>query len=361
MYYQEKIAEINSKLQETSGKTVVWPCGGHTNHMLLETELWNYCSQLIFVDEHKKGSYLLGKRIYGVEEIEWCEIETVIISSLRLQGVIQEQLSKIKGFSGKIITLYGNEKREFYELYDAEHGISWGGDYTSMEEVGKLCGKGYASENIPVNVMHQKYMMNTGQPDYYLIAQIFKCYMKYGKIIIVDLGGAFGSQYFRNKLCMIDADIEFEWCIVELPNWVEYGKNNVQESRLHYFLDIDEIKEKYGEANYVIYARSSLQYFFDIDETIDRLSMMYAKQIIVDDTPMADQEHFVLQSVRDYVFEQDLAVRIFGEKEFIEKIERIGYCLCDNMKKIEMRFSDYNAYYKCLRFKQIENRRDENG
>lgn len=358
MYYKEKVREINSKLMEISGKTVVWPCGGHTVEMMLKTELSHYYDQLEFVDAAKCGSVFWGKRVLRVSEVNWDEVDTVIISTRVFQSHIEEELRSISDFCGKVITFYTNEKREFYRLYDNEHGISWGGEYSSWDEVEKICDNGFASENV-MAVYAESKEQNCG-PEYCFVSHILKQYIERGKVIIIDYGGALGSQYIRNKDFLDNACIEYEWCVVDLQAFVEYGRIHLEEDKLHFFSTLREIKEKYKAANYLIYARGSIQYISNIDEVMREIFTLSANEIIIDNTPMAEEEHFVLQNVKDYFYEAKFAVRVFSEPNLIETFEKMDYLVFENEIKSEMRFSDYNAWYKRLIFK-LRDMNHENG
>lgn len=358
MYYQEKLEEINQKINEIKKgeRIVVWPCGGHTKAMFGHTDLPCYLEWLEFVDGSKTGEQYMGRTIKHPKEVNWTEVKYAVISSLKYQKSIIRELREVWGFGGEIVSFYQDDVREFYGLYDGVHGISWGEEIGTWQEAEAYTGSVYRDESImPFDIKRTKQLMKQpGVPDYFIISQIMSAYITYKKIVLIDYGGALGNEYFRNRDLLDKLHINYIWCVIDLDHNVEYGRQNFETEKLHFFRDIDEIKSKYGENDYIVYLRSSLQYMSDPYEVLKSFQTIHPKEIIIQDTPMAKQEHIVIQRVRDYGHGGVFPCRIFDENKVIKTMKEEGYRLYGSEKQIDMCFSNFLASYTRMIFKQGE-------
>lgn len=355
MYYQEKLNIINSKLKvlENGGKTVVWPCGRHTLEMFGRTNLSKYLRQIEFADENKAGETYIDMQIECPEDIKWSEVKYVIISSLKYQEEIKARLLQEFAFTGKIIDFYREDVREFYDLYDAVHGISWGEDHQTWSDAEKLCAKGYKDKKILDACINTTVELSKTRhiPDYFLVSHIIATYLNYGKVIIVDYGGALGGEYFKNKCFLDDLHIEYTWCVIEQRHIIDYGRKHFEESKLKFYYELEDVLERYEKSNYVVYMRASLQYLPDAYGLISKFEDLHSIEIILDDTPMAEQEHIVIQKVRDYIYTAEYPVRIFDIQKLRAAMNNMNYHLVESTKKMDMHFSNFDAEYQRLVFK----------
>lgn len=355
MYYQEKVAEINAKLEFLMGRgrTVVWPCGFHTIQMFAYTDLSKYFEQLEFVDKGRSGQIFMGKVIKAPEEIKWDDVECVVVSTFGNQESILNTLKNEIYFRKRILTFYETDVREFYYLYDAFHGIVWGEEVESWEDAKKLCPVGYGDKEVlDAGIQEIKNWDKMSHcPNYFIVSNILSACMVYKQIILVDWGGALAQEYYRDKKFFEKTGVHLTWCVIDLKQYVDYGKRELETEHLKFYYDLKEVKEQYGENNYIICMRGSLQY---ISHYMDGFCMLKPKKIIIDDTPMAKKEHFVIQRVRDFVHGGNFAVCIYNESKFVEELEDQGYELECSEPKMEMQFSDIKAFYKRLVFQLKE-------
>lgn len=358
MYYHEKLDQINAKLEsiDVKEKIVVWPCGIHTSEMLNRTILPRYLVNIEFADQTRKGQEYMGKIIKSPQDIKWAEVGKVIVSSLKYQESIISELIEEINFNGKIISFYRDDSREFYRLYDVFHGISWGETYERWEDAEAVCAEGYAEKSIldACSESTKKVKQGICSPDYFFAAHILAGYIKYGSLVIIDYGGALGGEYFNNRKFLDELCVDYKWCVVEQAHIVIDGKQNYESGRLRFFFDLEEVIEEYGHSNYIIYMRGSLQYIKNSYELLESFGKLQAKVIIIDKTPMSEQERIVIQRVRDYIYEAALPARIFDRNKLIEQLEKQNYWLDESEKRMDMQFSDLDACYERLVFKRKE-------
>lgn len=86
-----------------------------------------------------------------------------------------------------------------------------------------------------------------------------------------------GSTYQRYKSILPHGT---EWCVIEQSNYVEYGKENIDEVAFYYNLN-ECIKER--NINVVLFS-SSMQYLSDPYKTISQVRDI-ANYILIDETP----------------------------------------------------------------------------
>lgn len=358
MYYDEKLVEMNERLRvlEDGGKAVIWPCGRHTAELYFRSELSRYAGQLQFVDINQENRFFLGQTVSRPSEIKWEEISYVFVSTLRLQQEIALEAASQPAFSGEIIKLYEpGEVREFYLLYDKKHEISWGEEYQTWEEAEAVCAEGYKDKSIleacirSVNGLKEKEM----EPDYFCVSHILLACQRRKQVIIIDFGGGLGDEYFRNRAFLERVGVDYVWCIVEQKHYVSWGMRHLQSDRLRFFQKLDDVRELYGENHFIVYIRSSIQYLKDTYAVLEQCAGMHPVFIMIDETPVAEQEHIVIQETGGYVYEVKLPVRIIEEAKLLGILGSRGYHLTAYSKRMEMRFSNYKASYKRMAF-QLE-------
>lgn len=117
MYLEEEILRINNILRPLKEKNniVIWGAGDNTVRLFQYTELILYSITKI-VDKRKGGQDFFGGRISYPDEIDWTQIDAVVISSFYCEADIEKELIKEYHFHGSVIKLnsYGQEK-PFYQ------------------------------------------------------------------------------------------------------------------------------------------------------------------------------------------------------------------------------------------------------
>lgn len=167
MFMQDKIDDINKRFKtlENTSSIVIWGAGAHTCKLFEKTTILSYkVKDIVDIDLKKQGGYYFGFIIKNPrKEINWQEVDAVIISVPNKEKQITEMLLKELRFSGNIIALYdADESEPFYCLYDKEDSGGWE-DYNSwIDDIkSRLNVKKWVSEEfryVPV----QKKTIKTG-------------------------------------------------------------------------------------------------------------------------------------------------------------------------------------------------------
>ncbi len=108
------IDKINEVLNNIGNKkTLVWGAGEHTEKLFENTTLKTLKS-LIICDKEKNGE-IYNHDIQRFSNINWNDIEIIIISSFTYQNEIEKEIKNISNFKGDIVKLYiDSDKEPFY-------------------------------------------------------------------------------------------------------------------------------------------------------------------------------------------------------------------------------------------------------
>lgn len=117
MYLEESAELINKKLAGLINKNniVLWGMAENTVRLFQYTEISRY-SIRNFVDNSKAGQFLFGKIVNLPKEINWNEIDAVVISSFYHEDEIEEELRRNYNYEGFVLKL--NEEGQQVPFYE---------------------------------------------------------------------------------------------------------------------------------------------------------------------------------------------------------------------------------------------------
>lgn len=116
MYLEEEVARINELFSSLRGKgsIFIWGAAENTVNMFRFTDILGYSIKGI-IDNKVTGSFF-GKKIYKPAQVNWKNVDAVVISSFNYAKEIEIELLNQWCFLGTIIKIYdGKQKRAFYE------------------------------------------------------------------------------------------------------------------------------------------------------------------------------------------------------------------------------------------------------
>ncbi len=139
-----------------------------------------------------------------------------------------------------------------------------------------------------------------------------------GKINVLDFGGSLGSTYFQNRL-FLDTLNEVNWCIVEQPDFVKVGLENITTPRLHFFYSIEECLKLYKID--VILLSSVLQYLEKPYDFLDIIKTLNCNYLIIDRTPfIKGKDRITIQRVNPKIYNGSYPCWFFNESDFVSYI-----------------------------------------
>ena len=152
-----------------------------------------------------------------------------------------------------------------------------------------------------------------------------------GELSVLDFGGSLGSSYFQNKIFLKNLP-SIKWSIIEQSNFVEKGKEFIQNQTIKFYNTIDECL--LSERPNVALLSSVLQYLenpFEILESIMNINLEY---IIIDRTPFLnndEDDQIKIQITPEAIYSAAYPIRLFNKSNLINEIKTHGY-------KIELDF-----------------------
>ncbi|MDE6851312.1 MAG: methyltransferase, TIGR04325 family [Lachnospiraceae bacterium] len=331
MFLQEKIRDINMRLKELKdySNIVVWGAGKHVCELFEKTEMLSYqIRDIVHTNENICGSFFFGYIIKAPEDIDWNNIDAVILSAPNMKKVTNTLRNEI-GFSGKIVSLYStNEKTPFYLLYD--EGLSqicYLGEYDNWEDGLRDC-KGYDDDLILDKVSSAVEKVIDGsavwerdsclfyEPKYVhrICAMILKCAVQNDNqsVRILDVGGSLGSTYFQNRDFLKDVQ-NLEYVIAEQENYAIYGHKNLENGVLQ-FINSSEDFAEHGVFD-IVMLLGSLQYIKQYEEILLKIKKMKPRYIIIDRIMVGKRARICKQMVPESLYKSSYPVRIFVESE----------------------------------------------
>lgn len=117
MYLEESIKLINDKLAVLKGKQniAVWGAGENTVRLFQLTDIVQYNINII-IDNGKYGEVFWGKTVLAASDINWNNIEAVIISAFYRENEIFDELKNKYFFDKTIVRLNDiNQEKPFYQ------------------------------------------------------------------------------------------------------------------------------------------------------------------------------------------------------------------------------------------------------
>lgn len=220
----------------------------------------------------------------------------------------------------------------FYREKQSPYGFS--GDYANWEEVIKLTS-GYDNNIILEKVKEAILKVKKGEAAserdsctfdkiYYswpVLTGLFKVALENeGKLRVLDFGGSLGSHYFQNK-DILNSLNELKWGIVEQNNFVDCGRNYIQDDNLRFYFGVNECILSINPN--VVIISNVLQYLEDPYETLEEILNKNISYIILDATALniENRDILTLQKVPPEVYEASYPAWFLNEEKLLKLFE----------------------------------------
>lgn len=238
----------------------------------------------------------------------------------------------------------------------------WFGDYPSWNNA-KDKSIGYDAENILIRVKNSILKVKNGESVFerdsvlfdkieyswpLLSSILLSAISNQGKVNLIDFGGSLGSTYYQNKK-FLDKIKDVKWNVVEQPNFVQLGLNEIKDNRLNFFFSIAECLSN-TNPNAIIFS-SVLQYFETPYELLDNIISYKFEYIIIDRTPFSSEGRDIvkLQVVSPEIYEASYPCWFFNEVYLKKYFEKHHYKLIEEFDAIDGKNKDY--YFKGFIYK----------
>ena len=369
MFLWEKVSEINNKLTvlRDISNIIIWGAGMHTCKLFECTNIMMYdLKGIVDISKEKQGNPYFGFVVQDPKKIVWENVGAVVISVPGQEKQITEMLVDELGFSGDIVKLYEENKcTPFYSLYDEKIStLHYSGDYETWSDAYEECD-GYESINILETVSNainkvikgeavwerDGYLFYKPKYVYCLCAAILRCALQNENkgVRILDIGGALGSTYFRNRKYLSDVK-NIEYVVAEQDNFADYGHQNLESDILKFIRSTDNW-EKSGRFD-IILLSGSLQCIEQYEEIVSRINMAKPHYIILDRITVSKKMRICKEVVPEWIYKSSYPIRIFSEDQ-IEKFFGSGYVMIesdDSSVPADLYFEDDVAHSKFFVF-----------
>lgn len=332
MFLQEKLGDICERLKalEQVSDIVVWGAGLHTCKLFEKTNLLSYgVKHVVDMDSRKQGNSYFGFPIKAPEEVDWENVEAVVISVPGKEAQIEKILTEQLGNRGLHVKLYEEwESSPFYRLYDETvSGVRYLGDYDSWDSAKKEC-RGYGDAAIIDKVSgsigrvldgsaaweRDGYLFYKQKYAYQICAAILRCAVQNENqgVRILDIGGALGSTYYQNRNYLKDIK-KLEYVIAEQDSFADYGRGKLENDELRFIRSTEDYTE-YGSFDIVLMS-GSLQYIPCDKEIIRKVRKAEPRYIILDRLLVSDRNRICRETVPKEIYESSYPVRIYREED----------------------------------------------
>ena len=213
------------------------------------------------------------------------------------------------------------------------------GSYSNWDEATRN-SFGYSSQKILKKVLDSTLKVQSGEAVYERDSIIFdriqyswpvtaalmlSAASNRGELSVLDFGGSLGSSYFQNKK-FLEKLPSIKWSIIEQLNFVEKGKEFIQNEKIKFYNTIDECL--LSERPNVALLSSVLQYLehpFEILESIMSINLEY---IIIDRTPFLnndEDDQIKIQITPESIYSASYPIRLFNKSNLIKIFKTHGY------------------------------------
>lgn len=205
----------------------------------------------------------------------------------------------------------------------------WHGEFKSWGEAMKHC-KGYNDTEILEKVRASALQVKNGSAIYERDSVIFDhieysfpllsgllwvACQKNNKLNVLDFGGSLGSSYYQNKF-FLDCVSEVNWCVVEQPDFIDAGRKDFENDRLHFFKTMNDCFKTYKID--VILLSSVLQYLEQPYALLAEIIGLDPEYIIVDRTPFIQgNDRITAQKVNPSIYRASYPCWFFNRKKFL--------------------------------------------
>lgn len=142
-----------------------------------------------------------------------------------------------------------------------------------------------------------------------------------GNLKVMDFGGSLGSSYFQNKL-FLDKLNNVEWNVVEQENFVDCGRQLIQDERLRFYNSVEECIQEKGTPDIFVLA-CTLPYLEDPYQMLSQLKYYGIPYLIIDNTPFnfESRDRLTIQNVPPSIYEASYPCWFLNYKKIIEFIK----------------------------------------
>ena len=136
------------------------------------------------------------------------------------------------------------------------------------------------------------------------------------RLSLADFGGSLGSTYFQNRDFLSHLKY-LSWNIIELKQYVDFGKLHLEDSNLHFYYNLDEcIKEQQPDA---ILLSSVLMYIEEPYALLDKIKKNGFNYILFDRTAFvtATDDILTVQKVPPEIYNANYPCWFFNLDKFL--------------------------------------------
>jgi putative methyltransferase (TIGR04325 family) len=220
----------------------------------------------------------------------------------------------------------------------------WFGDYSNWDDA-KKDSIGYQNNDIVEKVKFAILKVRNGEAEYerdsvnfdkiqyswpILAALNWIAAQNQGNLNIIDFGGSLGSSYFQNRKFLKHLN-KVEWNIVEQRNFVEFGKESLQNDELKFFNNVEECTSITSPET-VLFS-SVLQYIESPYSLIEKFFEKKIKYILIDLTGFTqnnESSKITVQKVDPVIYDASYPCWIFNKVEFVEFFLQHSYELIED-------------------------------
>ena len=192
----------------------------------------------------------------------------------------------------------------------------WKGDYKSWQQA-KIDCSGYNAGNILEKVKAATLQVKNGSAPYerdsvlfneieyswpLLSALMWVAALNKGRLNVLDFGGSLGSSYFQNRKFLNEL-VHVEWNVVEQENFVNTGREYIEDQTLQFFYSIDECISKKGKPD-ILLLGCTLPYIEKPRELIAEILNYKIPHLIIDNTffNYVDRDRITVQKVPPSIY-----------------------------------------------------------
>lgn len=230
-------------------------------------------------------------------------------------------------------------------LFKNSYSYSYKGDFSSFEDAAKLC-KGYAAKEVfektcetALKVKNGEFVFerdSVGFLELKYSSEVLEALQSIAKennnqLQLTDFGGSLGSSYFQYRY-FLESLQKISWKVIELPNIVKFGKENMEDGNLMFVSNLQIAEEK--EKSAVLFSSSTFQYVSHPFHIVDEIIANEYPYILLDRIAFVNGNKHLLtiQETKEEIYEATYPAWFFNEQIFLKYFEDRGYKLKSDFK-----------------------------
>lgn len=261
---------------------------------------------------------------------------------------------------------YLNRVKKLLLNKNKEEKYGWSGNYSSWNEVNKLC-KGYDDSLIFEKVKSASLAVKNGEAlferdsvlfyeddyseDFLKIIEELK--KQNNELNILDFGGALGSLYFQYKP-KFGGFNKISWNIIEQGHFVDFGKREIENNELKFYHTISECLANNAKIDMVILS-SVISYFEKPYDLLKEIMSFKFKYLLIDKNIFCKHHDDILtlQIVPPSIYTASYPCWVLNENKLIKFVSEYYQLQSEYAPygDLEVVIDDKTAYFKALLFK----------